>query len=360
MRVQFVARMSAALLLFVSLSASAQLQNGGTYILQGATGRNLSLGGTQGLLMSTNTAGWEQWRYVSGAEGAYLLSFRGTTLIIEPGAGVYHAPQHAPLDLPGFRIDGVEVRKLPDGTSIGVPTAPVIGKPMTIARTVGPSTALLADASSSATPVMHLQSIVNGAAVSYPSQWWTLVPVPSPDMTRQAATQQAAVSGRFYVQSAHGTFLREGTFSAAGTTSRNFIPDAFYPAIQGPKGAHPNISILDTTSSLWGIPLKYETRITIEVTSVTYPQIHSYYLSPGGGRAGSFSLQTAIARSTTDLWEFMDPTEANPFPFRIALGKKILLRHLTANTQLSAEPGLPQLVLSPNKADWEQWTLSSR
>ena len=348
------------LALLLAATASAQLQSGMIFALRGQSGAFLSASANpvQALAMSPHAAGWEQWQYRSEPGGTQrLVSFHGTALIISPDAVPFHGPVDDIADR-RFHIDGVEDRTNFAGVKSGVGSGAVITGRVTIARTrADGAVALLSDTGNGVSAQWQTSTNVSGNAgvqlvvpVSYPNEWWTIVPIPAPDMNRATALQESISNGRFYyVQSAHGTFLNVGDYSGVELDTWRSVHS---PAKRSIRVEYVN-DRNDARAITYGLPFY--------IMMMTMDKRGPCYLAPTTRTGGQFNLPLVVVypgMGRDSAWTMVDPTGRYRTGDRVPLGARVVLRNIATGRNLSSDPSLDHLVASPNVAAWEQWTFA--
>jgi len=319
-------------------AVATPLQVGRVYLIRGNSNRYLSASPTQTLTFSANTAGWEQWSYT----GTGFVSYHGTSLIVEGSGSVFHA---AKLFEERLSITGVADRDSNMGT-IGVDSATADeGGRVTITMFNGRVNVIMQDTggagpgatSQTSTPL----SGVN-VPISFPTQQFTIIPVPSPDATRKAALVGLDSKQGFAIVSFHNTYLATGGFTRS---------ESRYDIVQSAASNH--VSFHLQTSRL---DVRFGTWVSIQVGSGSMGQ---FYLGPGVGTAGQFKLQNAAGKpeSSDTAWNIVDPSGRFKDGDRVPLNYPVLLKNLSLAKNLSADGDKTSIVFSANSAAWEQWTI---
>lgn len=345
------------------LAAGTPLQSGRVYLLKGATGRFLSAQDSpaQGLTLSPNTSGWEQWLYTSDATGKKLTSFHGSSLILDAGGFVFHAPFVHYDDQP-LIIQGVTDRSSNKGT-VGIDGSAVEGGRITIARQ-NPQVALLMRDSGQASPAVGMQStadIGNGliVPVSFPSEQWTIIPVASPDMSRKAPVEGLNSHEGFGVRSAHNSYLKPGTLTPPPPNQGGH---GVFRVLHGPLTQSSSVLIKNESRLSAVKAVRFGDVLRVGVVSSSQAQ---YQLRSSNGTAGPNNLQRVSAEVTVSQadvaaasWTLVDPAGRYRNGDRVPTGYPVILRNSAAQKNLSADSGFAEVLLSPNGGGWEKWVFT--
>jgi hypothetical protein len=348
---------TALLLAGLTVPATAQLTSGATYVLRGASGRYLSAhhDPAQELGFSTNTAGWEQWRYVDyGTSGGGLVSYHGTNLVVATDGSTiaYHAPRHYLDQLAVMRVDVLN-------TDYGNPVAltfvgpAVVGGKVTLQASRNASTWFVAD-TGAASPVIKPigTALIKGVQqpVSTPDEWWTVIAVPAPDMTRAPLQMALGNHDRVELRSYRGFYLGLGTLS--NNSFSMILNDAPAPQILD------RTTLMSTGDGNGAFPLKFGDPIFIQVENEGYAGL--WVLAPGTSSIGLISLPSArgvIGQIAANAWTISDSSGRYHSGDRIPLGAKGFLQYSATGKQLSADPSSPMPSFTGNSGAAEQWAI---
>lgn len=336
-----------AVLVAVAAAVSAQsLQSGMIVALRGKSGGYLSAyqNPPQALGLAPQAAGWEQWQYRVDASGrAMFVSYHGTALIIDPRSTVYHAP----------------VVEWPDG---GVQVVGLVGESATAKQrsaaapialnglaTLSAGGLLLCDAGQ----VLKIKPEPT-TNVSTPDEWWTVVPIAAPDTSRAGTMQRALALGkRYFLQSAHGTFLDGRSNSGSQEVQLRTVHANGKAQSFGLEKVRSND--LREQFLTFGEPVRIHYK-----NFLLGGQSTPYYLKPATQTGGQFQLplvEMVAGQLAGTEWTIVDPTGRYRAGDRVPLGVRIVLRNANTGKHLSADPTFEQLVVSPNAAGWEQWAI---
>jgi hypothetical protein len=348
---------TALALVCLALPATAQLTPGTTYAFRGASGKYLSAqhDPAQKLGMSSNTAGWEQWRFISyGGGWSSLVSYHGTSLVLETSdSTAYHAPY---FYLDNITVEGVEEHKTPGGAAIGISGPIVVGGKVTLRRRGANATYALADTGGTSPVLGYLgtQKVGSETAVpqivSFPRDWWTLVAIPAPDMNRLAPQEAAGNNLGYHLRAYNGWYLVRGTYSGLSVDSWDTVLSPTKQAGGGPSLLSDRGN--EARPAIFGDPLY--------IKMLQGPDGRYYWLGPGMTNIGFIVLPSVRALSgqvAANLWTVDDSSGRYKTGDRIPLGVKVTLRSRPSGKQLSADTSSPVPYLTPSSGGAEQWTI---
>jgi hypothetical protein len=323
--------------LVVTSAAAQALQNGNIILLQNTSGSYLSADPVnERLYPSSNTAGWEQWMY-NGKSNHLLTSIHGTTISLTKGP----APHTA-----SFYLDPIyELAPLSLHTGSGDYGWKPTNAPPANGDTVmiyAENRQVLSEWNGSVT----LLSQTWGAPVADNARWKVTIAT-SPDPKRLPLQKALNDTYNYFLKSSTNDYLQFDLLTKT-TTAQRFLPGPATHRPQRPEAFQPKIRV--NTSPIR--PLLFGTAVWIDWiydggTVHMQPDPAHQAVVVGGG-----------AEVAETQWTVVDPTGLHPNGNRVPLGAKICLR--SGLTNISADPGSPNLRLSQNCSAWESWTTEER
>jgi hypothetical protein len=346
---------TALVLVCLSVSLTAQpLVVGQTYLLKSAKDRYLSAhhDPAQELGFSSNSAGWEQWRYMN-VNGSYqFISYHGTALIVADGDAVFHGP---PTRLePSVLVEGVADSTNENAQPLGIYSATITnGRIIFPHKTPNRTSRELMVDTGKASPEMVAESTsrimtTNSLykAVSWPNQWWTAIPVASPDLNRLPPQESVVNGDPCNVKSYQGQYLRIGTYTGLSVNSFDTILSPTVPTSTW------MIHLIQTNRNALNDPAPL-TFGSVYIEMNTASQIGPAWLGPGITTNGMIAMPSVRSYGTQTAWTVIDSSGRYHAGDRIPIASKVTFR--AANGKViggDSSSTMPLMIDSGPQALW--------
>lgn len=333
-----------ALLVMSIVPAVAQVQTGSVILLRGASGRYLSAVPPEDLVMSPNASAWEQWQYSNLSNVPALTSFHGTAFSAAfPSYAFSHVPQNvaAGTDITRDHLTGMtRVTSYTDSTgktTWSSNSGPLNSNDQVVVWSAASGDGyydLMRDTGDSRVgtyPGIRLSTFNVPADAR-----WTVIVVPAPAADRKPPQTSAETGGLYQLRSYHGTYMQYDIGATMPTSALHAAKNSYRPRL--------------STLSSPDRPLVYGDKVALMWTSdPAQPDL--------AGDATNTNLIVRYAGlSPKMMWTLTDPTGTYRIGNRIPVGGKVCIRS-DAGMTVSADPGMPNLKLSPNCSAWEWWTI---
>lgn len=337
-------------LLGVTQPADAEsVANGAIIAFRSSAGHWLSADVNGTLYASTNeTPGaWEQWQLVDATSHPYFRSFHGTTPSFSPVfAGGYWTPTsvHGALGHWDYRLavyagwdaSGVRLNSI----------LPQVGGKVMLAENDGGVTDFVLNESAGTLGWQRVDSSGSKYAIASPTApKWSVVVISNPAPGRlPGQTTLTSTMGYRLKAVSDNSFV---SFNFQNVNAETFPA----PAVHGATiGQQPGLSVGNVATSqdpiLWGNAIQVRWNLN-----------GTYTLQPDPSRPG-YARYYWRDTAGSDNWTVVDPKGVARPGTRVPTGTPFCLKSPTGQL-LSADPGKPQLLLSPNTCNpggtWEHW-----